>query len=46
MGRIENAKKIHLIGIGGCSMSGIARILASRGYEVSGSVNVLVIEDK
>ena len=37
MGRIEQAKNIHLIGIGGCSMSGIARILKSRGYQVSGS---------
>ncbi len=37
MGRIEQAKNIHLIGIGGCSMSGIARILKSRGYRVSGS---------
>ena len=37
MGRIEKAKNIHLIGIGGCSMSGIARILAAQGYQVSGS---------
>lgn len=28
---------IHLIGIGGVSMSGIAEILAKRGYKVSGS---------
>lgn len=28
---------IHLIGIGGVSMSGIAEILAERGYNVSGS---------
>jgi UDP-N-acetylmuramate--alanine ligase len=28
---------IHLIGIGGVSMSGIAEILAERGYKVSGS---------
>ena len=28
---------IHLIGIGGVSMSGIAEILAERGYQVSGS---------
>jgi UDP-N-acetylmuramate--alanine ligase len=28
---------IHLIGIGGVSMSGIAKILARRGYQVSGS---------
>lgn len=30
-------KKIHMIGIGGCSMSGLAQILASRGFEVTGS---------
>ena len=33
----ENIKKIHLIGIGGCSMTGLAQILAARGYEVGGS---------
>ncbi len=30
-------KKIHFIGIGGISMSGIAQIMKSRGYVVSGS---------
>ncbi len=30
-------KRVHLIGIGGCSMNGLAQILASRGYEVQGS---------
>lgn len=30
-------KKIHFIGIGGISMSGIAQIMQSRGYSVSGS---------
>ena len=30
-------KKIHFIGIGGISMSGIAQIMKSRGYLVSGS---------
>ena len=30
-------KKIHFIGIGGISMSGIAQIMKSRGYQVSGS---------
>ena len=30
-------KKIHFIGIGGISMSGIAELLLSEGYEVSGS---------
>ncbi|MFW6256802.1 MAG: UDP-N-acetylmuramate--L-alanine ligase [Bacillota bacterium] len=30
-------KRIHLVGIGGISMSGIAKILLNRGYQVSGS---------
>ena len=30
-------QKIHFIGIGGISMSGIAQIMKSRGYQVSGS---------
>ncbi len=34
---IRNHKKIHLIGIGGCSMNGIARILNAKGYYVQGS---------
>lgn len=29
--------RVHLIGIGGCSMNGIAQILKSRGYMVTGS---------
>ena len=29
--------RIHFIGIGGCSMSGLAQIMANRGYNVSGS---------
>ena len=33
----ENIKRIHFIGIGGISMSGIAEILAGKGYIVSGS---------
>ena len=37
--RIKNYKKIHMIGIGGVSMSGIAEILHSWGFEVSGSNN-------
>ena len=32
-----NAKKVHFIGIGGISMSGLAEILRRDGYEVSGS---------
>ena len=34
---LDDAKRIHFIGIGGCSMSGIARILKAQGHEVSGS---------
>jgi UDP-N-acetylmuramate--alanine ligase len=33
----ELADRVHLIGIGGAGMSGIARILLARGREVSGS---------
>jgi UDP-N-acetylmuramate--alanine ligase len=33
----DNSKKIHFIGIGGISMSGLAEILVSYGYIVSGS---------
>ena len=29
--------KIHMIGIGGAGMSGIAEVLSSRGHEVTGS---------
>lgn len=37
--RIKKYKKIHMIGIGGVSMSGIAEILHSWGFKVSGSNN-------
>ncbi|MDO5110829.1 MAG: UDP-N-acetylmuramate--L-alanine ligase [Clostridia bacterium] len=37
MAHIAEHKKIHLIGIGGCSMNGLAMILRARGYEVQGS---------
>ena len=43
MPNIENLKKykkIHMIGIGGVSMSGIAEILTNWGIQVSGSNNV------
>ncbi len=30
-------KRVHFVGIGGCSMNGLARMLKSKGYEVSGS---------
>nr|WP_308283025.1 UDP-N-acetylmuramate--L-alanine ligase [Pseudonocardia nigra] len=34
---VELADRVHLIGIGGAGMSGIARILLARGFAVSGS---------
>ncbi|MFH1361325.1 MAG: UDP-N-acetylmuramate--L-alanine ligase [bacterium] len=34
---LERIKKIHLVGVGGCGMSGIAKILHEMGYVVSGS---------
>ena len=37
---IKKYKKIHMIGIGGVSMSGIAEILLNWGFSVSGSNNV------
>lgn len=37
MTHIDEHKKIHLIGIGGCSMNGLAQILRARGYDVKGS---------
>lgn len=37
MAHIDDAKRIHLIGIGGCSMNGLALILKSFGHEVTGS---------
>ncbi len=37
---IKNCKHIHMVGIGGVSMSGIAEILNNFGFEVSGSNNV------
>ena len=35
--KLDEIKRIHLIGIGGCSMNGLAQILRARGYEVRGS---------
>ena len=34
---LENVKRVHLIGIGGIGVSGVARALLALGYEVSGS---------
>ena len=38
--RLKKYNKIHMIGIGGVSMSGIAEILANWGFKVTGSNNV------
>ena len=38
--RLTKYKKIHLVGIGGVSMSGIAEILLNWGFEITGSNNV------
>lgn len=35
--QLDDLKKVHLIGIGGCSMSGIAEILNAQGHSVTGS---------
>lgn len=37
MAHIDDAKRIHMIGIGGCSMNGLALILKSQGHIVTGS---------
>lgn len=34
---LDDVKRIHLIGVGGCSMSGIAQILQKQGHVVTGS---------
>ena len=34
---LQNKKKIHFIGIGGISMSGLAEIIFNKGYKVTGS---------
>ena len=34
---LGKTKRIHLVGIGGSGMSGIAEVLINQGYEVSGS---------
>ena len=34
---MQRVSKIHLIGVGGAGMCGIAEILYNLGYEVSGS---------
>ncbi|OQB24450.1 MAG: UDP-N-acetylmuramate--L-alanine ligase [Firmicutes bacterium ADurb.Bin182] len=37
MTHINNHKQVHLIGIGGCSMNGLAQLLSDRGLKVQGS---------
>ncbi len=37
MAEIDDAGRVHLIGIGGCSMNGIAQILQAQGHDVTGS---------
>ncbi|MDO4544390.1 MAG: UDP-N-acetylmuramate--L-alanine ligase [Clostridia bacterium] len=37
MATLDESGKIHFVGIGGCSMSGLARILHSQGHGISGS---------
>lgn len=37
MTHIDRHKKVHLIGIGGCSMNGLAQLLQDRGLTVQGS---------
>ena len=38
---LEQVKRVHMVGIGGIGMSGIAQLLHTLGYEVSGSDLVL-----
>ena len=33
----HKVRRIHFVGIGGAGMSGIAEVLATQGYQVSGS---------
>ncbi len=33
----HKVKRVHFVGIGGAGMSGIAEVLATQGYQVSGS---------
>ena len=37
MTQIGDVKRVHMIGVGGSSMSGLAGLLRDEGYEVSGS---------
>ena len=47
---LERLKNIHLVGVGGCGMSGIAKVLLEMGFKVSGSdqkegVNTIRLKD-
>ncbi|MDD5594526.1 MAG: UDP-N-acetylmuramate--L-alanine ligase [Candidatus Margulisbacteria bacterium] len=47
---LERMKNVHLVGIGGCGMSGIAKVLLEMGFKVSGSdqkegVNTIRLKD-
>jgi hypothetical protein len=33
----HKVKRVHFVGIGGAGMSGIAEVLATQGYQISGS---------
>jgi len=37
MASLDNIKNIHFVGIGGISMSGLAEIMLTAGYNVTGS---------
>lgn len=40
---LENFKRVHFIGIGGISMSGLAHILLNNGHAVTGSdIKILI----
>jgi len=47
---LQRFKNIHLVGVGGCGMSGIAKVLQEMGFKVSGSdvkegVNTIRLKD-
>lgn len=47
---LQRMKNVHLVGIGGCGMSGIAKVLHEMGFKVSGSdvkegVNTIRLKD-
>src|SRR5512135_1042095 len=47
---LQRIKNVHLVGVGGCGMSGIAKVLHEMGFKVSGSdvkegVNTIRLKD-